>query len=318
MQVARMRTNLIRVAKHVVRRVIGRPILGRSILLYHRVANADIDPWNLAVSPDEFERQLAGLRKKEVLPLRQFVRLHSQKKLPQNAVAITFDDGYACNALVAAPILESFGYPATFFVVSDAIVHGEEFWWDRLELIFHAPGFDYETAMGLLSARSLNGPSEITNCAPHAAFLKLWDLVRHLSTAERRRYLSDLQGLIGLKKQVRPTHRPMDAVELRNLAANPLFEIGGHTASHPSLPDLLEAEQEQEITFGARVLEDTIGQPIRAFSYPHGCRAPATLQIVMSAGFECAVTAEHKRVKSSDNRFELPRRQVVSRNVRTF
>ena len=122
MQVARMRTNLIRVAKHVVRRVIGRPILGRSILLYHRVANADIDPWNLAVSPDEFERQLAGLRKKEVLPLRQFVRLHSQKKLPQNAVAITFDDGYACNALVAAPILESFGYPATFFVVSDAII----------------------------------------------------------------------------------------------------------------------------------------------------------------------------------------------------
>jgi peptidoglycan/xylan/chitin deacetylase (PgdA/CDA1 family) len=313
-----MSTNFVRVAKRVARRVIGRPILGRSILLYHRVAKADIDPWNLAVAPDEFERQLAGLRKKEVFPLRQFVRLHSQKKLPRNAVAITFDDGYACNALVAAPMLESFGYPATFFVVSDAIIHAEEFWWDQLELIFHAPGFEYQAAIRLLTARPLNGCDATSNCAPHAAFLKLWDLVRHLSTAERRQYLDDLRGLIGLRKQVRPTHRPMNAVELRKLAANSLFEIGGHTASHPSLPDLLEVEQEQEITLGARVLEETIGKPMRAFSYPHGRRAPATLQIVMSAGFDCAVTAEHRRVKSSDNRFELPRRQVVSRNVRPF
>jgi peptidoglycan/xylan/chitin deacetylase (PgdA/CDA1 family) len=313
-----MRTNFVRGAKRLVRRVIGRPILGRSILLYHRVATADIDPWNLAVAPDEFERQLAGLRNKEVFPLRQFIRLHSQKKLPRNAVAITFDDGYACNALVAAPILESFGYPATFFVVSNAIIHAEEFWWDQLEWIFHAPGFDYQAAMRLFTARSLNGSDAISNCAPHAGFLELWDLVRRLSTPERRRYLNDLRGLIGLKKQVRATHRPMNAVELRKLAANPLFEIGGHTASHPSLPDLVEAEQEQEITLGARVLEETIDKPVRSFSYPHGCRAPATLQIVMSAGFDCAVTAEHRRVKSTDNPFELPRRQVVNRNARTF
>jgi peptidoglycan/xylan/chitin deacetylase (PgdA/CDA1 family) len=313
-----MRTNFVRGAKRLVRRVIGRPILGRSILLYHRVATADIDPWNLAVAPDEFERQLAGLRNKEVFPLRQFIRLHSQKKLPRNAVAITFDDGYACNALVAAPILESFGYPATFFVVSNAIIHAEEFWWDQLEWIFHAPGFDYQAAMRLFTARSLNGSDDISNCAPHAGFLELWDLVRRLSTLERRRYLNDLRGLIGLKKQVRATHRPMNAVELRKLAANPLFEIGGHTASHPTLPDLVEAEQEQEITLGARVLEETIDKPVRSFSYPHGCRAPATLQIVMSAGFDCAVTAEHRRVKSTDNPFELPRRQVVNRNARTF
>ena len=274
---ARMRANFTRVAKHVARRVIGRPILGRSILLYHRIAKADIDPWNLAVTPDEFERQLAGLRRKQVLPLREFVRLHSQKKLPRNAVAITFDDGYACNALVAAPILESFGYPATFFVVSDAVIEAEEFWWDQVEFIFHAPGFDYEAAIRLLAARSVNVPG--TNRAPHAPFLKLWELVQHLSTAERRRYLNDLHGLIDLKKQTRPTHRPMNAAELRTLAANALFEIGAHTASHPSLPDLAQAEQEHEIVFGARVLEKTIGKPIRAFSYPHGQRGPATLQI---------------------------------------
>jgi peptidoglycan/xylan/chitin deacetylase (PgdA/CDA1 family) len=82
---------------------------------------AQFDPFNLVVTPEEFECQLIKLRTKTVLPLRVFARLHVEKKLPRHAVAITFDDGYACNALTAAPMLERFGYPATFFIMSDAI-----------------------------------------------------------------------------------------------------------------------------------------------------------------------------------------------------
>ena len=103
-----MRPYLIRAAKRVARRIIGRPILGKSILVYHRVAEANFDPWNLAVIPEEFEQQLTRLRKTTVLPLLEFASLHTQNRLPRNAVAITFDDGYACNALVAAPMLELF------------------------------------------------------------------------------------------------------------------------------------------------------------------------------------------------------------------
>ena len=152
-----MTANIVRTAKRLVRRFVGRPIFGRSILLYHRIAEADFDPWNIAVTPNEFERQLFKLRSKTILPLQEFARLHRQKKLPRNAVAITFDDGYACNALVAAPMLKSFGYPATFFVVSDAIACSEEFWWDQLEAIFHAPEFEYDTAIRLLAGYAANG-----------------------------------------------------------------------------------------------------------------------------------------------------------------
>ena len=106
---------LIRIAKRLARRIIGRPIVGRSILVYHRVARADFDPWNLAVTPPEFERQLGKLRRKTVLPLTEFARLHVENRLPRNAVAITFDDGYACNALVAAPMLELVRFPGNVF-----------------------------------------------------------------------------------------------------------------------------------------------------------------------------------------------------------
>ena len=315
-----MNANVVRFAKRIAKRIIKPPICGRSILIYHRIAHADFDPWNLAVLPEEFEDQLTRMRSKTVLPLQEFVRLHVQKRLPRNAVAITFDDGYACNALVAAPILESFGYPATFFIVSDAIARPEEFWWDQLQVIFHSPGFDYATAVRPLAARSVSGLGATNrgNGASHAAFFGLWQLLRHLSTEDRRRYLDDLRDRIGLKKEMRPTHRPMTAGELRALAANPLFEIGGHTATHPSLPTLVPAEQEQEIVSGSRFLEGTLGKPIRSFSYPFGERGRVTPQIVMAAGFECAVTAGHRRVRSGDDRFELPRRQVVNRNARTL
>jgi peptidoglycan/xylan/chitin deacetylase (PgdA/CDA1 family) len=315
-----MRPYLIRIAKRIARRIIGRPILGKSILGYHRVAEANFDPWNLAVRPEEFEHQLAGLRKKTVLPLSEFVSLHAENSLPRNAVAITFDDGYACNALVAAPMLESFGYSATFFVVSDAIARPEEFWWDQLEFIFHARGFDYETATRLLANYAINGPRVAVRRdePPLAAFLGLWGVLHHLSTKERRRYLDELRSGMGLKKEMRSTHRPMTAAELTALAAKPLFEIGGHTVTHPNLSILIQAEQEQEIVFGSRFLEATLGKPIRSFSYPFGQRGQETPQIVKAAGFDCAVTNEHRRVRPSDNRFELPRRQVVNRNARTL
>lgn len=310
-----MRANLIRVAKRIARHVIGRPIMGRSILAYHRIAKADFDPWNIAVAPEEFERQLIRLRRKTVLPLQQFLKLRYQNRLPRNAVAITFDDGYACNALAAAPMLESFGYPATFFVVSDAISRSEEFWWDQLEYIYRNPSFDYRIAARLLDSRSVDRLRR--KDGPSSGFLVLWSRLRELRPEDRRQHLQDFRDRLGIGEKVRPSHRPMTTTELRTLAANPLFEIGGHTATHALLPTLSPAEQEQEIVSGTRSLEAIIGKPIRSFSYPFGEWTPATRDIVRMAGFACAVTAAHRRVRPNDNDLELPRRQVVNQNAHT-
>ena len=315
-----MNATAIILAKRLARQIIGRPILGRSILVYHRIAEASFDPWNIAVSPHEFERQLVALRTKTVLPLQEFVSLHGRGSLPQDAVAITFDDGYACNALVAAPMLQSFGYPATFFVVSDAIKHGNEFWWDQIEFIFHAPGFDRAMAKRLLVSYSANATrAEVgKRQATYESFFEFWDDLRYISGEERCQYLDALRTQTGLETEVRSTHRPMTSTELSSLAANPLFEIGGHTATHPSLPTLSRAEQEREIVSGAQFLEGALGKRILSFSYPYGEWKVATREIVMAAGFECALAAAHKRVRSGDDRFTLPRRQVGNRSAHSY
>jgi peptidoglycan/xylan/chitin deacetylase (PgdA/CDA1 family) len=313
-----MSLNPIRIAKRVARFVIGRPILGRSILAYHRIAPADFDPFNIAITPDEFERQLGSLRRKIVLPLREFVQLHIQNKLPRNAVAITFDDGYGCNALVAAPMLESFQYPATFFVISDNIARSEEFWWDELEFIVRAREFNYETALCLLANHVANLPARAVPRwhMPRGPYLALWRVLRDVHAEERRLYFHELRNRMQLNEGTRLSHRPMTIDELRKLAANPLFEIGGHTASHPSLPTLSPVQQKQEIISAVRSLETMIDKPIRSFSYPFGDRTEVTLNIVMAAGFDCAVTNEHRGLRPKDNPFELPRRSVVTRNAR--
>lgn len=311
-----MASKLIRIAKRTARRVIGWPIFGPSILMYHRIAESSFDPFNISVSPQDFARQLEGLRTRTVLSLQEFVNLHIRDKLPHNAVAITFDDGYACNAVVAAPILTSFGYPATFFVISEAIGSSEEFWWDELEYIVHADGFDHRHALRLLQDTNATAPNLIADDVEtrQGIYRSLWTILLDRPTQERRNYLCELRSQTGLLNQIRQTHRPMKLSELRVLGATHLFEIGAHSASHPSLPTLSPAEQEREIVASRLGLELLLGKPIQSFSYPFGHRSKATREIVADHGFAYAVTADHRKVRLGDSRFELPRRQALTRS----
>jgi peptidoglycan/xylan/chitin deacetylase (PgdA/CDA1 family) len=46
-------------------------------------------------------------------------------------LAITFDDGYEDNYLIAAPILKSMGLPATFFIATSFVGTESVAWWDE-------------------------------------------------------------------------------------------------------------------------------------------------------------------------------------------
>ena len=114
----------------VTRRVLhllspGGPRARLMIFPYHRVL-AQEDPL-LPGSPsaERFERHLQRIRKYcNPISLQEGVeRLHSGS-LPARAVAVTFDDGYANNLEIAAPLLKKYRVPATVFVAVDALVRG--------------------------------------------------------------------------------------------------------------------------------------------------------------------------------------------------
>jgi peptidoglycan/xylan/chitin deacetylase (PgdA/CDA1 family)/folate-dependent phosphoribosylglycinamide formyltransferase PurN len=92
-----------------------------TVLLFHRVNDVSVD--NLTTSVDRFIEYMAMLKKQyPVLSLSELVSETSTGRyLGPNVVAVTFDDGYADNYDVAAPILQHFGIPATFFVTAGLV-----------------------------------------------------------------------------------------------------------------------------------------------------------------------------------------------------
>ena len=92
------------------------------ILLYHRIAEVKNDPYQLAVSPDNFREHLEYLRNHfRVVSLAQLANELKAKKIINHTVAITFDDGYADNWQNALPILKELNITATFFITVSAI-----------------------------------------------------------------------------------------------------------------------------------------------------------------------------------------------------
>jgi peptidoglycan/xylan/chitin deacetylase (PgdA/CDA1 family) len=95
------------------------------ILTYHRVN--DHHPGDrMTVHPLAFQRQMEHIAEsgRTVLPLDAGVaRLRGEgPPLPPRALCLTFDDGYHDNFEHAAPILESFGFKATIYLVTGRMV----------------------------------------------------------------------------------------------------------------------------------------------------------------------------------------------------
>jgi len=107
------------------------------IVTFHRVQDTDVSE-GLTVSIRSFERYCRFFaRHFNVVPLRELVAKLERGDTPNCELAITFDDGYLDNFENAAPVLERYHLPATFFVVSQWIGTDVVPWWDRQAGVQH-------------------------------------------------------------------------------------------------------------------------------------------------------------------------------------
>lgn len=91
------------------------------VLMYHAVGTRtpDIDPDNLFVPVEQFERQLDVLARRRLVPVDLGVFLSG--KAPQRAVLLTFDDAYTSTLELAAPRLAARDWPAVVYVASRTV-----------------------------------------------------------------------------------------------------------------------------------------------------------------------------------------------------
>ena len=101
------------------------------ILMYHYVSvppeDADVYRRDLSVTPERFRAQMRYLAEHgyNVISLYDLnLALRWGAPLPPRPVILTFDDGYRDNYENAFPILQEFGYTATFFVITSRLDEG--------------------------------------------------------------------------------------------------------------------------------------------------------------------------------------------------
>jgi peptidoglycan/xylan/chitin deacetylase (PgdA/CDA1 family) len=279
------------------------------VLMYHRVTEANQDPYGICVHPENFARQLDFVRGyADIVPLSAIRDPSTDRR-----IAITFDDGYADNALIAKALLEAAEAYATMFVVTGKIDAIKEFWWDRLEQLVSnlasIPRAPLDVNVGSRITIRLHLES---GAAGKRTLWTLHSALMPLPPPVIDDVLESLASALQATPVDRETHRPLSVAELIDLNASTHIEIGAHSSSHPVLPSLSPQEQIDEIAGSRSFLQDRLNTTIRSFAYPFGEYDEQTLTLVEQAGLEVACSADPGNVTDATSLLKIPRREVLN------
>ncbi len=110
--------------------------------------------------------------------------------------------------------------------------------------------------------------------------------------------------------QLLGTHKPL--MNLNELCRwrDAGMEVGAHSRHHPRLPELDEAELNDEVEGSRCELEERLTVPVTQFCYPYGAAGLREREAARRAGFAAAVTVRRGRAQPGGDLFDLPRVMV--------
>ena len=274
-----------------------------STLIFHRVLVAPDPLLPSEPSAAEFEARMRWVQRHfNVIPLAEAVTRLQSGALPTRALAITFDDGYADNQQIAAPILRKLGLPATFFIATGYLDGGCMFNDSIIAALRDCKrgSLDLtELGLGIHSLESLEQRRRAMSIL--LPQVKVHKPARRAAKAER---------ICQLAEVVPPDDLMMTSSQVTALARDD-FGIGGHTVNHPILARLDPDDARKEIQCGRQRLEEIARNPVRLFAYPNGRPGEDytvdTTEQVRQLGFAAAFTTAHGVAGSNADLFQLPR-----------
>ncbi|WP_150913211.1 polysaccharide deacetylase family protein [Marinobacter halotolerans] len=269
----------LQVAKYLARR-------HPRILMYHRISQ---NPADGAICVDNFRQQMQTI-KRELNPisLDELISAHQQDAVPDNAVVITFDDGYADFYEHAFPVLKKEGLPSTLFVTT-GFVNGQLWLWpDRLRYCVDQTTCDHISVPEINKTISISG-------SRHEAWNTLADHCLELPDQEKNNFIQRVadQLQVALPASAPGRYQGLNWDQVREVSRAGI-EIGSHSVSHPILTSLDPTELENELVMSRETIEREIGQRVKAFCYPNGQPIDFNERVksaVRAAGYEYALAA---------------------------
>lgn len=212
---------------------------------------------------DVFESIVDYLLKKgyRFVSTSELADLLAQKQgLTRKVAVVTLDDAWRNNLQNVVPIAERYHIPITIFTPIQPVEEGVLWlkWFRDKELQERFP--------------------EVTQQAP-----------KKLPTSQRNILWSQL-------KTAKQYEREMMTVEdVKKLAKHPLVTIGGHTYTHPILPNCTADELDFELVKAGERLREMTETDIKAIAYPNGNYNDEVIATCRKAGFKMAFTTEEGR-----------------------
>lgn len=234
------------------------------------------------------------------------IALGERKSLSgRQKVAITFDDGYRDNVLIALPLLEKYGAPVTLFVATKYLTNSMLPWWDFMDWTIEN-GFLCDLEAGTASKAKLN--------AKQAASQRQHFRARFRDGDQATR--DDLVLTLSKLCECTEMNDFMSSEELAEFIKNPLTTIGAHTHSHINSALLTKDEFAIELESNIEKLSEFDDSRIKYFAFPYGDDAQIMSDcqsILEVAGLSAAFTTTPMCVEQRHGRFSLPRMIVSPR-----
>lgn len=244
---------------------------GLLVLNYHRIGEPGdslFDRGLWSATAETFERQVRYLaRNFNVVGLDDLQHPWLRRPSPRERfVMITFDDGYRDNYEAAFPILQSHNVPGVFFLATGYLDRPQVPWWDEIAWMVRS-----STQAGLEANPWTISSVSFEPGQHQTAIGRLLRTYKVLPGGETKSYLQFLAEATGSGRchQALAQDLWMTWEMVREMRAAGM-SIGAHTANHPILANLAPDAQDHEIGTSKCRIEEELGEPVVAMSYPVG------------------------------------------------
>jgi peptidoglycan/xylan/chitin deacetylase (PgdA/CDA1 family) len=266
------------------------------ILCYHGFSLGDeheLMP-HVFMRRETFVRRMQILKRRglPIISLNEAVQRLKSGEVRSAETVITFDDGWASNLTLGAPILEKFAYPACVYVTTEHLAAGAEVFNVALYyMLCHASvrSFDLKGLHPLIDGSYQLGedPAAAQQALIEAAEQAFPDL------CARQRLLRAIAEALGIDLDstlAGDRFRLLRRSEIQALHSRG-WDIQLHTHTH-RLPDQSYDLMSREITENRRALEAILGTIQNHLCYPSGRYAPQHLEWLAKLEVESATTCD--------------------------
>ncbi len=296
------------------------------IIMYHyvREVKASRYPQIKGLEVKHFKRQIDFLKNHfQIVTMEEVLEAaESGRDLPENAVLLTFDDGYIDHFQNVFPILKNEGLQGSFFIPGKTFVENKLLDVNKIHFILASVGT--ERLLGELRAQMDYYRGREFDIPGWDELFEKYAVKSRFDTKETifiKRCLQTvlperLRGMISSnlfqkfvydseEKFAKELYMNMD--QLKCMKRSGMF-IGPHGYDHYWLGNIEEGQMQEDIDKSLEVLGGLIDQKCWVMNYPYGSYSARVIDYIKRR--ECGLglaTEVRKADLSKDNRFALPR-----------